>query len=87
MQEFTCTWDTQFVGCFLCIYVPKHSEIVAYPGDGWQGGRQVRWAGPPAGQRDLEAAAGLAAEGLAWLQRNLVVDSGAGQCDLCLLKV
>lgn len=69
----------------LRIRVTKHSEIVAYPGDGSRGGREARLAGPLAGRRGPEAGAGLAVEGLAWLQRNLGVDSGAGLCDLCLL--
>ena len=60
-------------------------KVMAYPGDGWQDGRQAQWAGPPAGQKGPEAEAGLAAEGLAWLQRNLGADSGAGLYDLYLL--
>lgn len=61
------------------------SKVMAYPGDGWQDGREAQWAGPPAGQRGPEAEAGLAAEGLAWLRRNLGADSGAGLYDLYLL--
>lgn len=38
---------------------------MAYPGDGLQDGKEAQWAGPPAGRRDPEAEAGLAAEGLA----------------------
>ena len=60
-------------------------KVMAYPGDVWQGGREARWAGPPAGQRGPEAEAGPAAEGLTWLRRNLGADSGAGLCDLYLL--
>lgn len=62
----------------------QESKVTAYPGDGWQDGQEAQWAGPPAGQRGLEAEAGLAAEGLAWLQRNLGADSGAGLYDLYL---
>lgn len=58
---------------------------MAYPGDGSQDGQEVQWAGPPAALRGPEAEAGLAAEGLAWLQRNLGADSGAGLYDLYLL--
>lgn len=60
-------------------------KVVAYPGDGSQGGLEAQWAGPPAGQRGLEAEAGQAAEALAWLQRILEADSGAELCDLYLL--
>lgn len=58
---------------------------MAYPGDGSQDGREAQWAGPPAGQRGPEAKVGLAAKGLAWLQRNLGADSGARLNDLYLL--
>lgn len=58
---------------------------MAYPGGGWQGGKGAQSAGPPVGQRGPEAEAGLAAEDLAWLQKNLGADSGAGQYALSLL--
>lgn len=58
---------------------------MAYPGDESQDGREAQWAGPPAGLRGPEAEAGLAAEGLAWLQRSLGAGSGAGLCGLYLL--
>lgn len=58
---------------------------MAYPGDGWQGGQEAQWAGPPTGQRGPEAEAGLAAEGLAWLRKTLGADSGAELQDLYLL--
>lgn len=54
----------------------------SHPGDGSQDGWEARRARPPVGQRGLEAEAGLAAEGLAWLQRKLVADSGVGLYDL-----
>lgn len=76
--------EDSFCWTLPCTRVTKHSEIAAYPGDGSQGGREAQLAGPPAGRRGPEAGAGLAAEGLAWLQRNLGVDSGAGLCDLYL---
>lgn len=60
------------------------SEIAAYLGDESRGGREAQWAGPPAGQRGPEARAGLVAKGLAWLQKNQGVDSGARLCDLYL---
>lgn len=63
----------------------KHSEIAAYRDDGQRGGREAQWAGPLAGQRGPGAVAGLAAEGLAWLQKNQAGDSGARLCDLYLL--
>lgn len=58
---------------------------MAYPGDGSQDGKEGQWAGPPVGQRGPEAEAGLAVEGLTWLQKNLGADSGAGLYDLYLL--
>lgn len=69
----------------LQMRVAKYSKITAYPDDEWRGGQEAQWAGPPAGQRGPEAGEELAAEGLAWLQRSLGVDSGAGPYDLCLL--
>lgn len=58
------------------------SKIMAYPGDGWQGGQEAQWAGPRAGLRGPEAEAGLAVEDLAWLQKTPEADSGAGLWDL-----
>lgn len=57
---------------------------MAYRGGGWLDGREAQWVAPPAGQRGPEAEAGLAAEALAWLQRTLGADSGAGRYDLYL---
>lgn len=47
--------------------------------------QQAQWAGPPAGQRGPAEEAELVAEDLAWLQRNLVEDSGVGLYGLYLL--
>lgn len=58
---------------------------MAHLGDGLQDESEDQWAGPQAGLRDPEAEAGLAAEGLAWLQKNLEADSGAGLNVLYLL--
>lgn len=57
------------------------------PGDGLQDVQEAPWAGPPAGQRGLEAEAGPAAEGLAWLQKILGEGSDARLYDLYHMSV
>ena len=63
----------------------QKAKILSYPGDGWQGEQAARSAGPPAGRRGPAEEAGPAAEGPAWLQKTREANSGAAQCDLCLL--
>ena len=58
---------------------------MTYPGDGLQDGQESQWAGPPVEQRGPEAEAGLAVEGLTWLQKNPGADSGAELYGLYLL--